>query len=87
MNRTSCESEREFSVLSLTLGKTRHSLDMPKVEMIMFLRMNADRVKDIQVIQPLVSRHGELCDTHMEKTRVVQAQKAAEKGRMVEVID
>jgi len=52
-----------------------------------FLPLNADRVKDIQDIQALISRHGKLCETHREKTGVVQAQEAAEKGRVIDVID
>ena len=62
-----------------------HSLEARKVEK-MILRRNVDRVEDIQDIRTLLSRHVKLCDTHREKARLVQAQQAAEKGRVVEVI-
>lgn len=40
INSTSCEYERSFSDLSLTLGGTRNSLEAKKVEKMVFLRLN-----------------------------------------------
>ena len=51
INITSCESERNFSAHSLSLSKMGHSLKDKKVEKMMFLRLNAERVPEIRDIK------------------------------------
>lgn len=42
LNNTSCRFERDFSILSLTLGRMRTSLEAKKVEKTMFPQLNAN---------------------------------------------
>ena len=90
INSTSCESERDFSALSLSLSKMRHSLKDKKVEKMMFLRLNAERVPEIRGIKEELRRAVEERSAGQKETKRVQAKlsrTAMKKAHNVEIID
>lgn len=52
IDSTSCQSERDFSVLATTLNKLRCSMDAERVRKMMFSRLNSNRIKEISDVNP-----------------------------------
>jgi hAT family C-terminal dimerisation region len=53
IDATSCEAERNFSSLGLMLGSLRTSMSPPKVEMMMFLRLNRHMIKELARVRAM----------------------------------
>ena len=58
VNSTSCQSERDFSILSTNLTKLRCQMSPDRVSKIMYVRLNAGRVKEVKYINAGLAKIG-----------------------------
>lgn len=50
VDSTSCQSERDFSIVATTLNKLRRGMDPDRVRKMMYLRLNSSRIKETKLV-------------------------------------
>ena len=67
------ESERDFSILSLTLSNLRCAIDGDKVKKIIFLRLNAKHIPEVREVTSQLAKQSEEQEAFREKSKAVQS--------------